>query len=238
MNHGQKGSTLIIVLILLLALTIIGTLAVRQSIVGLNIATNGQAQQLLTQNSDAVMFNVEDASNLAQAMAGNGMFRYLAGAQNVGKELVFCYRGDRQEFFNLRNASIIRQDENGVIENNSKGITGYCRVAQNTYTSNRRAVMTQVSVVYQGAAQNGIFANNVRGTDEEAAKIGTRSTVLVFAISLMPTLGTADAAAIDNCLTNRLAHTSVANLRLTTCLANLNVPFTTHVTEYLVGSDF
>ncbi|MGB9040137.1 MAG: PilX N-terminal domain-containing pilus assembly protein, partial [Acinetobacter calcoaceticus] len=43
----QKGSTLIVVLILLLVITVIGTLAVRQSLTSLYIATNSQAQQLL-----------------------------------------------------------------------------------------------------------------------------------------------------------------------------------------------
>ena len=53
MMRNQNGATLIVVLFLLLTITVLGTLAVRQSVVGLNIATNSQAQQLLTQNSDA-----------------------------------------------------------------------------------------------------------------------------------------------------------------------------------------
>ena len=64
MIRQQHGSTLIVVLILLLAITIIGTLAIRQSMVSLNIATNSQAQQLMIQNSDAATFNVEDTNNL------------------------------------------------------------------------------------------------------------------------------------------------------------------------------
>lgn len=60
MKKNQTGATLIVVLVLLLVITIIGTLAIRQSLMSLNIVTNSQAQQLLVQNSDAALFNVED----------------------------------------------------------------------------------------------------------------------------------------------------------------------------------
>lgn len=56
MINKQRGATLIVVLFLLLAIIVLGTLAVRQSLVSLNIATNSQAQQLLLQNSDAAFF--------------------------------------------------------------------------------------------------------------------------------------------------------------------------------------
>ena len=83
----QQGSTLIVVLILLLAITIIGTLAIRQSMVSLNIATNSQAQQLMLQNSDAVAFTVEDIQNLTRSNLKNGMFGKVRSVENKGKEL-------------------------------------------------------------------------------------------------------------------------------------------------------
>ena len=46
MMRNQNGATLIVVLFLLLTITVLGTLAVRQSVVSLNIATNSQAHQL------------------------------------------------------------------------------------------------------------------------------------------------------------------------------------------------
>lgn len=55
-QQKQRGATLIVVLFLLLAIIVLGTLAIRQSLVGLSIATNSQAQQLLLQNSDAAFF--------------------------------------------------------------------------------------------------------------------------------------------------------------------------------------
>lgn len=97
----QAGSTLIIVMILLVAITVIGTIAVRQGLVSLNIATNSQAQQLLLQNSDAAFFNVEQEDNIIKSLSTSGMFGYIDGANNKDKELVFCFRGDQADFLIL-----------------------------------------------------------------------------------------------------------------------------------------
>lgn len=82
----QKGSTLIVVLILLLVITVIGTLAVRQSLTSLNIATNSQAQQLLMQSSDSVLYRL-GAEGFAST-SGNPTSLLGYALQNQGKEVV------------------------------------------------------------------------------------------------------------------------------------------------------
>ena len=52
----QRGATLITILFVLLLVTVVGTFAVKQSIVGLGIATNSQARNLMQQTADAVFF--------------------------------------------------------------------------------------------------------------------------------------------------------------------------------------
>ena len=91
MKRYETGATLIVVLVFLVALTIIGTLAIRQSVVGLGIATNSQAQQLQAQNSDASFFKAEDRERLSEALSGIGMFGYTSKPVDREKELVFCY---------------------------------------------------------------------------------------------------------------------------------------------------
>lgn len=56
MKLKQGGSALIVVLIFLVAIMIIGTIAIRKGLINLNIATNSQVQQLILQNSDASFF--------------------------------------------------------------------------------------------------------------------------------------------------------------------------------------
>lgn len=238
MMYKQRGSTLIVVLVLLVALTVIGTLAIRQSMVSLSIATNGQAQQLLMQNSDAATFNVEDPDSLDQKTVGNGMFGFLKGANNKGKELVFCYRGSRAQFFSLSQASLI-EDRAGTTINNAMGTNGYCSLGnQNFFTSERRAVMTQVSVSLVAGGSRTPFQFSIRGTDTEIAKIEQLERVVVQTVSLMPALSTATDAQINTCLSSRLSNTSVVARSITGCLTGLNVPFTTHITEYTLGQGF
>lgn len=240
-KRKEKGATLIIVLMLLLAITIIGTLAIRQSLVSLNIATNNQATQLMLQSSDAAIFNVEDSNNLARSLARDGMFGYIKTDSHKGKELVFCFRGSQSQFFNLSQASLIYLNDarNGVVDN-SIGTAGYCQsgsTAGNFFTSNRRAVMTQVSISFvANATGSKPFDDSIRGTDDEVP-IEKREKVIVYAISLMPTISTASTANIDSCL-RRLSNTANTSLSITSCLTTQQVPFTTHVTEYTLGQEF
>ncbi len=238
-RHHQKGSTLIVVLFILLAITIIGTLAIRQSMVSLNIATNSQAQQLMMQNSDAATFNIEDTSNLVRSLARDGMFGFIKGAENKGKELVFCFRGSRAQFFTLSQASMIYLNNSDTIVNSDLGVNGFCRTGANTanfFTSERRAVITQVSVSFTNSTSSMPFQDSIRGTDEELSKIEKTERVVVNTTSLMPALTSVDTDEIDDCLDSHISNSStngVAN-----CLAGLNVPYATHVTEYTLGQAF
>ena len=48
----ERGSTLIVVMLILLMLTIVGAFSVRTAMTSLNIATNSQTGQLLSQTAD------------------------------------------------------------------------------------------------------------------------------------------------------------------------------------------
>jgi Tfp pilus assembly protein PilX len=94
--YSQKGATLIVVLVMLILIMLVGTWAIRGSITSLNIATNAQAQALLTQNSDSVFFSMEnktsDKLNFANMRIGDGILAYVLRPENKGKELVLYTR--------------------------------------------------------------------------------------------------------------------------------------------------
>ncbi len=243
-RRSQQGATLIVVLVILLLIMIIGTLAIRQSLVSLNIATNSQAQQLLTENSDAAVFKVEDLNSLNRQLAADGMFGYINTDSNKGKELVFCYRGTQSNFFTLTNASIMQwQDGATAPDGTSIGAQGYCSSSSsgNYYTSGRRAVITQISIQFVNNSASTPFSGSLAGTDVDVAKVIQPEKAIVHAISLMPTLSSASTSDIDNCLSTKMSNPVVpsgvtpsanANQSISQCLAALNVPFTTHVSEY------
>ena len=250
---SQRGATLIVVMIMLLVITIIGTLAVKQGLIALNIATNSQAQQLLMQNSDAAFFNVEREANLIQGLSSSGMFGYINGAVNKDKELVFCFRGQESNFFDIGQASLMVWEPAKLTPtSNTLGTAGYCSVAATTgnfFTSGRRAVMTQVAVKFSSQSDNDPFFGMQYGTDEKGVKFEKNKPVKVFAVSIMPTLTTAKATDIDACLNSHMNEITIPSgttvpagsefrKNVTDCLAGLNIPFTSQVTEYMIAQDF
>jgi len=64
----QQGVTLIVVLIILVIVTLLGTIAVKTGILGLKIATNSQVSALLMENSDAALFNIENPSEVERQL--------------------------------------------------------------------------------------------------------------------------------------------------------------------------
>jgi hypothetical protein len=259
MRNYQSGATLIIVLVLLVAITIVGTLAIRQSQVGLNIATNSQAQQLMLQNSDAAFFNVEQEDNIIQSLSSSGMFGYIDGAANKDKELVFCYRGVlpkdnstlKTPFFDISRASIMAWNApDKSPKNNSLGTDGYCStstVSENFFTSGRKAVMTQVAVKFSTEAQNDPFYGQILGTDDNTVKLQRSKPVKVFAVSIMPGLTTVESSKIDTCFSSHMNDPTIpdgvspegdSEDSVTRCLEKLSVPFQSSVTEYVIAQDF
>ncbi len=55
----QMGSTLIVVLILLVIISVIGLYAIRHSLFSLKLATNAQVQTMLMQTSDVALSHLE-----------------------------------------------------------------------------------------------------------------------------------------------------------------------------------
>lgn len=258
MKLYQKGNTLIVVMGLLVLITIVGTLAIKSSLVSLNIATNSQGQQIMTQSSDAALFMIEDKTQLNRYLAGNGLLGYLKGPANKERELVFCLRREQPKFFDINAASVIYWGSGQYSpKNNMIGTDGYCNVNLSTdYTSGRKAVITQVAVRYT-ATPSDPFQFSARGTDGEVAKVEESERVMVHSTSLMPTLANdVSATAINDCLSKHLNLSMLprdatynatkpaekeayekGQISVSKCLEGLNVPHTTQVVEYKLSQD-
>ena len=252
MKTKQEGATLIVVLILLVIITLIGTLAIRSSLTALNIATNSQAQQLLVQNSDAAIFNVEDPDLIERNTAYDGLFGLVKSDANKGKELVFCYKGTATEFYDFSRASFM-QWVSGTAPNNSElGIDGYCKMdsSNNFFTSGRKAVMTQVSIKVNTDASSNLdraFEHMQRGTDVESAKIDKSEKILVTATSIVPSMSTANDTDINNCFSTHMNQVVIPsgvtpatgmNKSVSQCLQDLGVPVNTQIAEYNLTQAF
>lgn len=245
--HAQSGSTLIVVLFILIIITIIGAMAAKSGLFGLKIATNSQAIQILNQNTDAAFIPVEDKTKIETYLLGTNMFGYPKMDANRNKELIFCYKGSEKDFFSLRRASLVyleKIDNSSKLQTDGLGVTGYCKYEDGFFSSGRAATMTQVSIRVGNSTISEVEAFNgmPEGTDSETAKVDEPKNLVVTVISVMPVLSSASATDINACM-QRASYidstdtgiSATDKVTVSECLSKLGVPFTTQVSEYSLG---
>lgn len=227
MNRSlQRGATLIIVLCIVLLVTIIATVAIRQSSVSLNIATGAQAQKLMMQNSDAALLRFEQLHKQNSSAAVNSLFSTIK--TNIGKEVVWCYSDLQRDFFTLNNSSLIYWIA-GNSQATTMGNNGFCK--SDSFSTGRSTVVTQVSATI--SSTNSSTITNSSSNDNSVPPV----KIIVYTTSFIPTLSTAKAEDINSCLSNRTSGLPAnADSRtyqtVSKCLSALNVPNYTAVAEY------
>lgn len=230
-RYGHQGNTLIVVLILLLIITILGTIAVRQSLFGLKVATNSQAQALLLQNSDAYFLKLEAASNVQKIINASkfGPIGYAAQPSNIGTEVSFCFTRKSEQAFNTNQVGSFNTTPSAT---KFVGLTkGYCDPSNaDNFTSGRRAVMTQVSIQVQNLSSSPL-EHFIEGTDSELIAPPIRARINV--VSILPAMASnVSAATIQDCLKSYPADAIGGSATKTSCLKTNNVPFNAQVADY------
>ncbi|ENW22479.1 hypothetical protein [Acinetobacter haemolyticus] len=218
----QQGATLIIVLIVLVIVTILGTIAVKSGILGLKIATNSQVNALLLENSDAALFNVENPNQVARQLAQDGMFAYFNSAANSDDELVFCYRSAQSSFFSLSTTSAITSDGRTT----KIGIDGFCKAGQ--FATGRSAVLSQVYLTKNTTASTP-FGTVPKGTSLGQSNIpATTNNIGATVISVLPSFSGATNAQIEACFKQPRATVGA-------CFDGLGIPYNMQHSDYVVG---
>jgi Tfp pilus assembly protein PilX len=239
---NQKGSTLIVVLLLLVVITVIGTFAIRQSMVSLSIATNSQAQQLLMQSSDAVLYRISN-SNFAST-SGNPTSLLGYALKNEGNEVVFCFRSqiNADTTFSVGSTSLLAWNDTNT-DVNPSGVSGFCDLTKaSDFVSSRKAQITQVTIVANPPSNNsskplqsvslGTDLGSLGKLDEEQSK-----KIRVYVTSLLPNMSSAKATDIIACL-KRPSEKPLSGSQETidACLLRENVPFNTQVQDFVLDT--
>lgn len=238
MIQAQRGATLIVVLMILLMITIIGTLAIRQSISSLKLVSNHQIQTLLAQNADAALMYFQDPNAQQNLASANGVVGFFKNENNQDAELVFCFSG--ADSFALSKAGYRLNSQSFNL--NSSG-AGACTEASAKTSSGRKQVVTQV-YIKRALTPTSPFADLSRGTEATGAKTENNIRLRVYVVSVMQGLLTADAlfkADIDpnkGCLTKSIDNNGVNDVA--SCLKqNTEKPiYNIQVAEYRFLSDF
>ena len=222
MMKKQLGSALIIVLVILVLVTLIGTLAVRSGILGLKLATNSQIQSLLLENSNSALFNLEDPSQVARQLALDGMFAYFNSAANADDELVFCYRAAQNAFYDFSKASVIAADGTTT----KIGVDGYCKA--NQFAMGRSAVLSQVYLT-KSSTVSAPFGSVPKGTSIGQSNVpATSNNIGATVISVLPSFAGASSTEIEACFKQRASAVGA-------CFVGLNIPYNMQHSDYVVG---
>ena len=218
----QKGATLITVLVILIVITLLGTIAVKMGIVGLKIATNSQVNALLLENSDSALFNIENPAEVERQLALDGMFAYFNSSANANDELVFCYRASENSFFKLSKASAITEDGSTT----KIGVDGYCKA--NQFAMGRSAVLSQVYLT-KNATTSTPFAGVPKGTSLGQSNVPvTTHNIGATVISVLPSFAGATTTQIENCFKQRASAVGA-------CFDGLGIPYNMQHSDYTVG---
>ncbi|ENU33619.1 pilus assembly PilX family protein [Acinetobacter parvus] len=218
----QKGATLITVLVILVIVTLLGTIAVKMGIVGLKIATNSQVNALLLENSDSALFNIENPAEVERQLALDGMFAYFNSSANANDELVFCYRASENSFFKLSKASAITEDGSTT----KIGVDGFCKA--NQFAMGRSAVLSQVYLT-KSSTVSAPFGSVPKGTSIGQSNVpATSNNIGATVISVLPSFAGATTTQIENCFKQRASAVGA-------CFDGLGIPYNMQHSDYTVG---
>lgn len=239
--NKQKGSTLIVVMMMLLFLTIIGVMAIRTSMITLNIATNAQSYQLSSQTADTPINQVflEDLNRQVDLSSVLGKALKDADTE-MGKEYVFCYRPKvSTRFGSVASMAVLRNTSSGVelIEGSTDN---FCNLTTD-FGSARRGVVTQVAIKIPTDTADlpplALLARNINVSGGQTIPQGIteQKRIRMTTVAMMPiyakNLSAAQACLKDNVNDNSDVETTDKQTTAQ-CLVNLGVPVNSQVQEF------
>lgn len=254
-RSSQNGATLIAVLMVLLILTVVGTLAIRTAMTNFNLATNAQVGQLTSQTADTPLNQFLISDVLQQTNLANVIGKALKDAEtDPGREYVFCYKPKASTRFGSAGSMAVNQ----IIEetNDDKkalkvklvegSVDNFCNLSSD-FGSAREAIVTQVIVkIPTDSAELPPLAllareTNVSGGQNVPQGVTDQKRIRVTTVAVMPVYAT-DLTAAQNCLTKNINDDSdeeirtlmaTANLKTSAeCLIALGIPVSTQVQEF------
>ena len=168
----EQGATLIVVLLFLVLIMLAGAIAVRQSTTDLKVATSDQINTVLLQSADSANQKLETMVNGSPASEGykdvtsatGALGHFILFEENKVNEFIYCFNPRTQRY--LTNSATVKAPNGGNVDSLNNGICDYTKATD--YTSERQAVMTQMSIALTPPSANaGPFEHVVIGKEIE-----------------------------------------------------------------------
>lgn len=256
---SESGAVLIVVLLVLVLITLIGTIAIQRSSTDLKLATASQVNKLTFQSSDAAFNKLEkEDRSLGKGNSVDNIRGYVTrpGKQYIGREVIFCLRPRTNKFFDQTKLTERTSDGTAYISGKKNG---FCDVgAAEDYVGESRTV-TQMT--FAKTKVNDALPYSLEGdktyTDDQVSQTGQTpfecANFEVYATSLIPAFSNESTAKINACLKTvnsdalkekceadiiaanpdaSMSSGAFAACSIDACLENLGVPYNTQMQAY------
>ncbi|WP_374855066.1 PilX N-terminal domain-containing pilus assembly protein [Acinetobacter indicus] len=250
--HKEQGSTLVVVLFLLLIIMIVGTYAIKTGITSLRISTNAQINQLLTQAADTPLNKYLNTVDLTRLMSYSTAVGAAIDETAPNREFIFCYKPRVGRVFgSIVDTSVIaaNETEDGARLVDS-GINGLCDLTQD-FGSARQAVVTQVAITIprERDPTKQVGSHLVRGTNlsigsglpknlisSQAIRVTTTAFLPAYANTTITNLQAACLSSNNVFISDNLSAEMSTKRTLKDCLMDFNVPVVSQVQEFNLAS--
>ncbi|MGD9699652.1 pilus assembly PilX family protein [Acinetobacter sp.] len=254
---SQRGATLLVVMMMLIVLTVVGVLAIRVAMTSLNISTNTQLGQFLSQTADTPI-NQLYTGNLSNLVDLSGVVGYALQDSKLepGHEYIFCYKPLSNEKFGASLGVAVKRPPANKIDKAtllSGGSDAFCDLSSD-FGSSREAVVTQVAVKIPNEAEEDLKpgallsrGNNLSsGTimpknvvEQQRIRVTTTSVVPSFAKNLdaaQDCIGTGSGN--PGYISDDTSSDTKGFETIATCLAKLGVPVNSQIQEFNLQTIF
>ena len=256
---SESGAVLIVVLLVLILITLLGTIAIQRGSTDLRLATASQVGKLTFQSTDAAFNKLEkEDRSLGQGNSVDNVRGYVTrpGKQYVGREVVFCVRPKTSRFFNQTKLTEKTSDGTGYISGKDDG---FCDVGDSADYVGESRTVTQMTFAKSDVTE--ALPYSLEGdktfTDDQVSQTGRTpfecANFEVYATSLIPAFSNESTAKINSCLkvinTDALKEKceaevtkakkddadstrAFAECSIDACLESLGVPYNTQMQAY------
>ena len=219
MMNNQKGSSMLIVVMIISVITVIAVSSMRSALTGKEQVVNALIDHILDAENVTTIAHI---TSLNKGSTSNNSIHTKAN-DNAGEEWVFCTLANRANNYSASSSSVMRWVSNAP--NNGKiGTNGYCKTNDTAmFRSDRKATLTQVAV--RKTSQS--------ASDFTGGAVTSGTVYVITATTLMPKLSTASHDQMNACLNNKVNNMTMvtgpggdaANRKpVVECLRDLGVP--------------
>lgn len=238
----QAGSTIIVVMMVLLLITVIGVLSIRTAMTTLNISANAQVSQLSSQTADTPINQIFIDDVIKQTNLSSIIGKALKDNETEpGKEYVFCYRPKSAlKFGSVMAMAVQRLGSGNTLQLVEGSVKNYCDLTED-FGSARRGVVAQVAIKIPTDSTTlpplALLSRstNVSGGQTVPEGVTEQKRIRVTTTAVMPSFAK-DVAAAQKCMSSYINDDSDSDTAgkktVAQCLANLGIPVNSQMQEF------